>query len=154
MVNPIFNDDSIKVRNNGMFTGGAGQGRWFGEIISNIAVFFGYIITVPFFAYFICILILSLVSVLIIKIFDIINSIVIVFISSLVVTSTSLVQIFSYDYVSIIIVLSIFFGVLTSYILININYNVENIKILLLNYIFIIILFAFTIGIYQISIPI
>ena len=34
MVNPIFNDDSIKSRNYGMNSGGAQLGRWLAEIIN------------------------------------------------------------------------------------------------------------------------
>lgn len=153
MVNPLFNDDSIKMRNNGMYTGGAAQGRWFGEIFSKISEFFGYRITVPFFAYFICIIMLAVISMLLIRQFKIKNSIIAVLISSLIVTSTSIVQIFSYDYASIIIIFSLLLGTISAIVVCNIDIKNRNFKQTIIYSLIGIVLLILAIGTYQIAIP-
>lgn len=154
MVNPIFNDDAIKVRNAGMYPGGGSQGRWMAEIISDLTIKLGYTITVPFFAFLTCIIMLSFISVMIVKMLKIKNSIIVVLISSLIVTSTSIIQLLSYDYVCQSSVLSILFTIFACCIIHDVNLdNYKNIN-LLLKTIFGVVLFTIAIGIYQISIPI
>lgn len=154
MVNPIFNDDAIKMRNVGMNPDGGSSGRWLAEIISDIAVKMGYTITVPFFAYLLCIILMSFVSSLLIKIFRIRNVIIVIIISSLVITSTSIIQIFSYDYVSPNLILSILVSMLSCFMIYDISINNLKNNCFVLKTIIGILLFAFATGIYQISIPI
>lgn len=111
--------------------------------------------TVPFFAYFLCIIMISVISVLIIKIFEIENYIIIVLISLICVTSPSLIQIWSFDYTSITMTLSLVVAISADYYIIK-YIEVRDTKLVrakILKILFASALLSVSLGLYQIGLP-